>query len=108
MGIGGVGVACRRTMPPVAGQLSHKRQVFARHDGVAGCRVAQVVQAEPAELGIFADRPPAGREGAGAPAFGMVREQEGVRVAGAGQRLDERPRGLAGRTDNPTGARGKA
>ncbi len=91
MGIGEVGVACRRTMAPVAEQLSHKRQVFAGHDGVAGCRVAQVVQAEPAEAGILAGRAPAGREAVGTPAFGMAREQEGIRVAGTGQRLTKIP-----------------
>ncbi len=93
MGVGEVGVAGGGAVAAVAEQPAHQGQVLARHDGLAGRRVAQVVQAQPAEAGIGADRPPARREAVGAPAFGVSRKQEGVRVAGTGQRLDERPRG---------------
>ena len=92
MGVGGGG-----PVPPVAEQLPDLGQVLARHDGLARRRVAQVVQAQPAEPGVVADRAPAHVETMGVLASGKLREQERVRVAGAGQRGDERPRGLAER-----------
>ena len=38
--VGKVGVARRPPVPPVAEQLADQGQVLARHDGLAGCRVA--------------------------------------------------------------------
>ena len=70
---------------------------FARHDRLARRRVAKVVEAQPAEPDVGADRAPAPHQYPLAPALGMAREQEGVRVACAGQRLDPRPRGPAER-----------
>ena len=50
--IGEMGVARRGPVPAMPKQLADQRQVLARHDGLAGCRVAQVVEAQPAEPGI--------------------------------------------------------
>jgi len=54
-----VGVAGGGPVPPVPEQLSDQGQALARHDGLAGRRVAEVVQAQSAELGIVADSAPA-------------------------------------------------
>ena len=70
-------------------------QVLARHDGVAGRRVAQIMQSGFAQFRIVADRAPARNNVGGRVPPGILREQEGVRVAGAGQRLDDALRGLA-------------
>ncbi len=51
-----VGLACCGPVPSVPEHLSDQRQVLAHHDGLAGRRVVQVVQAKPAEPGIGADR----------------------------------------------------
>ena len=59
--------------------------------------MAQVVQAQAAELRIRADRTPAVREAVGAPAFGIVREQGRIGIARAGKRGHVRPRGFAER-----------
>ena len=67
--------------------------------------MAQVVEAQPAESGIGAYRPPARREAVGAPPFGVSWKQERLRVARAGQRLDERPRGFAERHGTRAGFR---
>ena len=57
----------------------------------------EVMQAQPAEAGIGANRPPAVREYPQSPALGMSRKQERVGITRAGQRGNERPRGLAQR-----------
>ncbi len=49
MGVGYVGVARRGAVAAVPEQLAHEGQVLARHDRLAGRRVAQIVQAEPIE-----------------------------------------------------------
>ena len=95
--VGKVGVARGGPVPPMPKQLPDQRQVLARHDGLAGRRVPEVMQAEPAEPGIGADRPPVIRQNPDTPAPGMPREQECIRTARAGQRVDERPRGLTER-----------
>ena len=59
--------------------------------------MAQVMQAQAAELRVLADRAPAGREAVRAPAFGVARRQERIGVARTGQRGDVRPRGFAER-----------
>ena len=69
-----VGVARRGAMAPVAEQLSNQGQILTCHDGLTGRRVAQVMQAQTAELRVRADRAPAGREAVRAPAFGVARE----------------------------------
>ena len=74
MPIGKVGVARRGPVPPMPEQLADQRQILARHHGVAGCRVPKVVQAKPAELRVFAYRPPARCEVIRAPTFGVARE----------------------------------
>ena len=84
-------------MPPVSEQLADLGQVLAGHHGLAGHGVAQVVQPQPAELRIGADRAPAGNQTVLAAAFGVAREQERERVARAGQRGDMRPRRRAER-----------
>ena len=48
--------------------------------------MSKVMQAKPAEPCIGADRPPAFCKAVGAPAFGVLRKQERVRVAATGQR----------------------
>ena len=63
------------------------------------------MEAQPAEFRIRAGRPPAVRENPDAPAFGVAREQERIGGARTGQRLDERPCGLAERHCAPTGLR---
>ena len=92
-----VGIARRGPVSPVPEQLADQRQVFARHDGLAGRRVPEVMQAEPAEPRICARCPPAVRQNPDTPALGMSGKQERVRFTGTGQRRDERPRGLAER-----------
>ena len=67
--------------------------------------MAQVMQPEPAELRIGAERPPASDEAGLPPAFGVARKQERVRVSYSGQRLDQRPRGLSERYRARTGFR---
>ena len=98
-------VACRRPVPAMTEQLAHQRQVFTCHDGLTGRRMSQVVQAQPAQPGIGARRPPTSRENPDTPAFRVSRKQERVGIAGAGQRLDERPCGLAERHGTRTGLR---
>ena len=92
-----VSVACGGLVPPVPKQFADQGQVFAGHDGVTGGGVPQVMQPQPAELRIRADRTPAGGQYRETPAFGMAREQVRLRVAGIGQRLDMRSRGFAER-----------
>ena len=43
--IGKVGVARRGAVPAVAEQLANERKILARHEGLAGRGVAQVVEA---------------------------------------------------------------
>lgn len=43
------GIACRGPVLPVTELLAHQGQVLARQDGMARSRVAQLVQAQPAE-----------------------------------------------------------
>ena len=78
-----VGVAGGCAVSAMSEQLADQGQVLARHDGLAGCRMAQVVQAQPAEPGIGADRPPAGREAPFAAASGVAREQKRIGLARA-------------------------
>ena len=78
-------------------QPADQGQVLARHDRLAGGGMAQVVQAEPAESGVFADRAPALGEAVGAAAFGEAREQEGVAPVGSGRRGDVLACGFAER-----------
>ena len=59
VGICDVSVARRRAVPSMPEQLADQGQILARQAILAGCRVAQVMQAQPAELRIRADRPPA-------------------------------------------------
>ena len=103
--VGKVGVARRGAVAAMAEQLADQGQMLARHDGLAGRRVAQVVEAQPTEPGIGADRAPARCEAVGAPAFGVAREQERIGVARTGQRLDERPCRLAERHGARAGLR---
>ena len=97
MAIGKVGVARRGPVPPIAEQLPDQRQVLARHDGLTGCRVPQVMQVKVAEIRIFADRPPARGKAVCAPTLGVAQERERAEVTRTGKRLDMRPRGLAER-----------
>ena len=48
----------RRAMASVSEDLADMRQAFTRHDGLTGCRVPQVGQAQPAELRIRTHRLP--------------------------------------------------
>ena len=81
MRVGKVGIARCGPVPPVAENFADQGQVLARHDGLTGRSVPQVVQAQPAEPGIGADRTPAVREAPFAPAFGVAREHERIGVA---------------------------
>ena len=101
MRVGKVGVARRGPMPLVAEDFPDQGEVLACHDGLAGCGMAQIVQAQSAEPGIDADRALVGREAVGAMAFGVAREQERIWLARAGQRGDVRALGFA----EPQGAR---
>ena len=82
---------------PVSEQLAHQRQILARHHGLTGGGMSKVMQAKPAELCVLAGRPLAARQNPDTPTFGVARKQGRVGVAGTGQRLDQRPRGLAER-----------
>ena len=97
MRIAKVSIARRRAVPTMTEQLADQRQVLARHDSLAGGGVPKVMQAEPAEVGVFADRAPTGDEAVFPAPFGVIRKQKAVRFPPAGQRVDERPRGLAER-----------
>ena len=88
VGIGVVGVSGCCAVAPMLAQLAERGKRFARHDRVARSGVPQVEQAQPAELCVFADHPPAGVEIVRRPPPRVLREQEGVGVAGTGQRLD--------------------
>ena len=92
-----MGVARRGPVPAMPKQFADLWQVLARHDRLAGRRVAQVVQAQPVKLRVGAYRPPARREAPIAPTFSVLRAQERIRVARVGQRGDERSRGPAER-----------
>ena len=81
--IGEVGVARRRPVSAMPEQFADQRKVLPRHDRLTGRRVSQVMQPEPAQLGIGANRPPAPCKAVGAPAFDVAREQERIGVAGA-------------------------
>ena len=87
-----VGVACGGPVSAVPENSADQGQVLARHHGLTGGGMAQVMQAKPAGLRVGAYRPPARREAPIAPTFGGSREQERLRLSGTGQRLDERPR----------------
>ena len=67
--IGKVGVACRGAMPVVPEKPADERQTFARHNRLTCGGIAQVMQAQAAELRVRADRAPAGREAVRAPAL---------------------------------------
>lgn len=95
MAVGQVHIARRRAVSAVSEQLAHLGQLLAGHDGVARYGVPKVVQAQPAEVRPLARRVPALRGAADAPTFGKLREQERLRVARAGQRVDVRPRRAA-------------
>ncbi len=90
-------VSRRRLVPPVPEQLADQRQVFARHDGLAGGGVPKVVQAQSAELCIGADGAPASDEAVLPPALGVAGKQERIGVACTGKRVDMRPRGFTER-----------
>ncbi len=97
MAVRKVGVARRGAVPSMPEELAHERQVLARHDRLAGGGMAQVMEAQPAEPRVGADRAPGFRQYPYAPAFGMAREQERVRLARAGQRGYVLSRGFAER-----------
>ncbi len=52
-----------------------QQQAFARHDGMTRGGMPEVVQAQLAESGVFADGPPAGFKAVRPPAFGMAGKQ---------------------------------
>ena len=95
--IGKVGVARRGAMPVVPEKPTDEGQTFARHNRLTCGGMSEVMQAQAAELRVFADRAPAGREAVRAPAFGVARKQERIGAASTGQRGDVRPRGFAER-----------
>ena len=57
MPVGKVRVTRRRPMPPVA-EPADEQQVLARHDGMTGYRVSQIVDPKLAGFCIRANRPP--------------------------------------------------
>ena len=76
MPVGEVGVARRRAVATVPEQSADQGQVLAGHDGLTSGGVPKVVQAQPAEPRVFANRPPADNKAVRIPAFGKFREQE--------------------------------
>ncbi len=92
---GKVRVACRGAMPVVPEKRADKRQTFARHKRLTWGGMAQVMQAQAAELRIRADRAPAGREAVRPPAFRVARKQERIGAYRTRRRGDMRPRGFA-------------
>ena len=79
-----VGIPRHGSVATTPEQLSDQGQVLARHDRLARRRVAQAVQAEPAELRSVARSAPALRENSDTPAFGVSRKQVRIRVAFSG------------------------
>ncbi len=59
--------------------------------------MSQVMQPHPAELRIRADRPPTSDKAVMTPTVGIFRKHEAIRNPISGQRLDQRPGGLAER-----------
>ena len=84
-------------MPVVPEKPADERQTFARHNRLTCGGMAQVRQAQAAELRVRADRAPAGREAVRAPASGVARKQERIGADHTGQRGDVRPCGFAER-----------
>ena len=97
MPIGKVGVVGRGAVSAMPEESTDERQTFSRHDRLTCGGMAQVVQAQAAELRIRADRAPARDEAGLPPRLGVARKQVRIRVARTGQRGDVRPRGLAER-----------
>ena len=92
-----VGVVRRGAVSAMPEESTDERQTFARHDCLTCGGMAQVVQAQAAELRIRADRAPARDEAGLPPRLGVARKQVRIRVARMGQRGDVRPRGCAER-----------
>ena len=80
-----VRVARRGPVSAMPEESADERQTFARHNGLTGGGMSQVMQPEPAEHCIGTNRPPAGCKAVGAPAFGVERGHEriGVRAPGS-------------------------
>ena len=80
--MGKMGVACRAAVPAMPVRLFDQRQVLARHDGLAGHRVPEVMQAQSAKLRVVVDRTPASDNVVRGPSPCVLREQEGIRSRG--------------------------
>ena len=74
--IGKVGVARRGAMPVVPEKSTDERQTFARHNRLTCGGMAQVMQAQAAELRIRADRAPASSKTVPVLAPGAVRSRQ--------------------------------
>ena len=83
--VGEVGVPRRGPVPPVTEQLPDQGQVLARYDGVTRRRMPQVMQAQPAEFCVRADRVPAGGEAVLSPPVRAVRVNGDYRASVAAQ-----------------------
>lgn len=91
MPVGEVGINRRCAVPLVSEQPADNRQVLAGHDSMAGHAVAKVMEPQPAERRILAERPPASSKTVLAPAFGVARKQGRIGAPPAGERVDMRP-----------------
>ena len=80
-------------------------QTFARHNRLTCGGMAQVMQAQAAELRVRANRAPARNEAGLPPRLCVARKQVRIRVAHTGQRGDVRPRGRAERDRARAGLR---
>ena len=76
-------------------QLADQGQVLARHDGVTGGGMPKVMQPNPAELRVLADRAPTNSDVVRRSLLRVFRKKAGIGVASAGQRVDDRPDALA-------------
>ncbi len=83
--IGKVGVACRGAMPVVPEKPADERQTFARHNRLTCGGMAQVRQAQTAELRVRADRAP-GRDGAGRQALKQRHNPQDHAMVDAGRK----------------------
>ena len=102
--VGEVGIPRHGTVATPPEQFSDQGRVLARHDRLPRRRVAQVVQAKPAEFRIVARSAPALCENSDTPAFGVSWKQERLRVGR--RRAPVRPRRMApraGRSSNRVG-----
>ena len=75
MPVGKMCAARRGSVPSMTEQLADQGQIFAGHDGLTGCGMTKVMEAQAAKLRVVAYRPPTRCEAIRAPTLGVSRKR---------------------------------